>query len=181
MKSEKKLREILGLERTFKQKVRDHYLNYPISYDLLLSVMVLSINIFLKKINFIFIQYNENGLKDLLNELVSSSMSLGGFVLAAMAIIASVKEGTAKIKENEIAETGKDFFYNSSAYPMLLKSFVQSCLLYGAIFLYFSVVRSAADNIETTTLFNLVYFGLFVSLLTLFRCVYLVQAAVKIR
>ena len=108
-------------------------------------------------------------------------MSLGGFVLAAMAIIASVKEGTGKIKEKEIAETGKEFFYNSPAYPILLKSFVRACFVYGTIFLYFSVVRSTADTVEPTTLFNLVYLGLFISLFTLFRCVYLVQAAVKIR
>lgn len=181
MKSEKKLRETLGLERTFRQKLLDHYLAYPIRYDLLLSIILLSINIFFKKIYFTFIEYNSDGLKDLLNELISSSMSLGGFVLAAMAIIASVKDGTPKLKENEMAETGRDFFYNSSAYLILLKSFVEACFVYAAIFLYFSIVRSMADTVEPTTLFNLVYFGLFISLFTLLRCVYLVQAAVKIR
>lgn len=108
-------------------------------------------------------------------------MSLGGFVLASMAILASIKDSTEKTEPGDKPKTGRQFLFNSKAYGLLIKSFSWACLVYGLAFLYFSVLRTLADSLETESLFNLTFFGLFFSLFTLLRCIYLIQAVVRIK
>lgn len=177
--SRKKLERILNYRRSPQMWLLDNYLKRPILYDILMSLLLLCFNFQISKVKPI-IKYNKDGLSDLLNELISTSMSLGGFVLASMAIIASMKDNTNTQRNNE-ATNGREFFFNSSAYNLLIKSFSWSCIFYVIIFLYFSIIRSIAEDIDCNSLFNYTYFGLLTSAFTLMRCIYLIQATVKIK
>jgi hypothetical protein len=159
----------------------DQYLSHPILSDLFIATMLLVLNYALNQNNIQIVSYDKESINDLLNELISTSMSLGGFVLAAMAIIASSKDNTAKVNNIKEAKTGKEFFYNSPAYNILINSYSWACTVYGGMFLVFSLLRTTSDSLAPIILFNLTYFGLLVALFTLFRCIYLIQAVVKIK
>lgn len=70
----------------------DKYLSRPILSDLCIATILLLLNYLLNQNNIQILSYDKESINDLLNELISTSMSLGGFVLAAMAIIASSKD-----------------------------------------------------------------------------------------
>jgi hypothetical protein len=159
----------------------DQYLRYPILSDLCMATMLLLLNYTLNKNNIQIVSYDKESIDDLLNELISTSMSLGGFVLAAMAIIASSKDSATKVNNLKEAKTGKEFFYNSPAYNILINSYSWACTVYGGVFLVFSLLRTTSESLSPIMLFNLTYFGLLVALFTLFRCIYLIQAVVKIK
>lgn len=159
----------------------DQYLRRPILSDLCIAIILLLLNQALNNNKIQIVSYDKDSINDLLNELISTSMSLGGFVLAAMAIIASSKDNTEKVNNIKEAKTGKEFFYNSPAYNILINSYSWACTVYGGMFLVFSFLRTSSESLSTTMLFNLTYFGLLMALFTLFRCIYLIQAVVKIK
>lgn len=159
----------------------DRYLRHPILFDLCVTIILLLSNQKLINNNIQIVSYDKDSINDLLNELISTSMSLGGFVLAAMAIIASSKDNTTKVHNLNEAKTGKEFFFNSPAYNILINSYSWACMVYGGMFLIFSFLRISSESLSTTILFNLTFFGLLMALFTLFRCIYLIQAVVKIK
>jgi hypothetical protein len=158
----------------------DQYLNWPVFFDVLLSIALIAANYVLHAFGIHIFDFSKEAVTDLLNELISTSMSLGGFVLTAMAVIAASKDNTRRLKEGEVPESGKEFFYNSKAYIALIRSFSWACVVYGVGFLFFSVLRTSAGSMELQTLFHLTYLGLFIDVFTLLRCIYLIQAAVRI-
>lgn len=162
-------------------EILDQYLLRPVLFDMVATVLLLSANQILINKGFQLYAYTQEAINDLLNELISSSLSLGGFVLAAMAIIASMKESTTKVDDYKDGKTGKEFFFNSPAYKPLINSYQWACILYGGVFLLFSIVRTISDSLDVKTLFLLTYLGLFISLFTLVRCIFLIQAVVKIK
>lgn len=177
--SRKKLERALNYRRSPQMWLLDNYLMRPILYDTIIALILLSTHYLISK-KVAILKYNKESLSDLLNELISTSMSLGGFVLASMAIIASMKDNTDPKNQKE-PTTGREFLFNSPTYNLLIKSFSWSCIFYVAIFLYFSIIRSIADDLEEEKLFNLTYFGLLTSAFALIRCIYLIQATVKIK
>jgi hypothetical protein len=106
-------------------------------------------------------------------------MSLGGFILAAMAILASMKQDVPAINSDK-ALSAKDYFFNTKGYPLLMKSFTGACIIYSCSFLYFSVIRAAAESLPTNYLFNLTFFGLLLSVSTLFRCIWLIYTIIHL-
>ncbi|MFN4256616.1 MAG: hypothetical protein ACK4Q5_16560 [Saprospiraceae bacterium] len=162
-------------------RLLDGYLDYPVLVDVVAAVLLVALNAVLMHFGVQIVQYELDAIKDLLNELVSSSISLGGFVLTAMAIIASMRDNTPRLEEDAEPTSGKEYFFNSPAYHQLIRAFSWACRVYGGSFLWFCILRTAAVSMDLGILFHLTYFGLFVSLFTLFRCIFLVQSVVLIR
>jgi len=169
----------LGKRKTRKQAILDFYFKRPIITDMVVIVFVLSINYFIQKRFDTVLWFTFDALSSVLNECISSSMSLGGFVLAAMAIVASIKQDVPVVKVGK-ARSPKEYFFNTKGYALLMKSFTGACIIYSVSFLYFSTVRSFAESFQLTTLFNLTFFGLILSLTTLIRCIWLIQAIIHI-
>jgi hypothetical protein len=74
-------------------------------------------------------------------------MSLGGFVLTAMSIIATMKDNTKPLDKNERTTDARRLLLNRpQTYAILMTNFILACWIYGFMFLYFSVVKTLSNS-----------------------------------
>lgn len=177
-KSVTQYERILGKRKSPKEKILSTYLKQPVLIDCILILIVLLINYYIDR-HVSILKYTTDSLSNILNECISSAMSLGGFILAAMAIVASMKQDVPAINSDK-ALSAKDYFFNTNGYTLLMRSFTGACIIYCGSFLYFSVVRAAAESLPRNYLFNLTFFGLLLSVSTLFRCIWLIYTIIHL-
>lgn len=178
-KSVTQFERILGKRKSRTEIMLTWYFKWPISIDIVLIAGLLAMSYAVEKYFKVDFGYTSDSLHNVLNECISSAMSLGGFVLAAMAIVASIKQDVP-IQDQSKATSPKGYFFNTKAYSLLMSSFSGACIVYGFSFLYFSVVRAFAESMHLTTLFYATFFGLILSLTTLIRCIWLIQSIIHI-
>lgn len=174
------MERILGHRKSRKMEILDAYLQRPLLFDIIVTLVLLLINKGFIWTDHVYFTFGKESVENALNELLSSSMSLGGFVLAAMTIIATLKFDTRELAKGEIAQTGKEYFFNSPSYKSLIGCFFWACIVYGISYIYFCFLRILSDGISTSRLFDFTVFGLLISAFTLLRCIYLINATVKI-
>lgn len=175
-----KLKTILGVNDPWYFRFIDFYLERPIISDIVLSMFVLVIKYLLFMTKKSFFGFEVSSLTDILNELISSALAAGGFVLAALAIIASIKQSVPEIPKGEKPKNGKEYFYNSIGYQNIVKMYSIACLVFLAAFLYFVFIRATAPTYSGSTLLNLVLFGTAMLSLTFLRCVVVLWSIIKI-
>jgi len=170
---------------TSKEKYRrnfwKYYLKFPILLDIFLSFVVVGIVFLVGKYMPFFDITSTSSLSDILNELISSTLSAGGFVLAAIAILASIKESVKPLKKEERAETGSDFFFNSKGYQGIIKVYANCAIVFLCLFIYFSVLRSIAESISISKLFWNLLFGSSLLVITFLRTISLLRKLVTLR
>ena len=177
-KSVSQFEKILGKRKSPKKRFLSIYLKHPIIFDCVSILFILAVNCLVEP-HFTILKYTTDALSNILNECISSAMSLGGFILAAMAIVASMKQDVP-IMNSDRALSAKDYFFNTNGYTLLMKSFTGACIIYSISFLYFSLVRAAIESLPANYLFNLTFFGLLLSVSTLFRCIWLIYTIIHL-
>jgi len=179
--SDKKLLKNLGYDTKWYQQLEYWYIDYPIISDLIISAIFIAFNIFyISYLGPIFWTTDE-ALTDLNNELVSTSLSSGGFVLAALAIVATIKEGVRKIGEGEKPATGKEFFYNSKGYRNVLKIYSISCFIFLLLFVYFSLLRSLSSMLNGSSLVAYLIVGVVVLASSFIRCIWVLWKLIRLK
>jgi len=178
MKSNKKLKRILESDKPWYIKGGDSYLRKPILYDFLIGVAIVLINyLIVEFIGHCFI-YEEDSIADILNELISSTLASGGFILAALAILASIKQGVFQEEEKPENER-KRYFFNGSGFKRIINIYSFSCLVFLFLFTLFTILRSVLSNLSLTWTFSIFSIGVVVLLLTLLRCTILLWILIK--
>lgn len=170
MQSENKWREILD-NRKWYNKLYDRYLQTPIIFDFIISILLIIFHYLISIIFGFLIIYKVETLSDILNELISSSLSAVGFILTALAIIASIKQTVPKLKKNKRPDSGKSFFYNSKAYKEVIRIFSLCCVVFIFLFLFFVFLRTSITYIDPELSLNALIFGISLLTLSFLRCV----------
>lgn len=180
MPSGSKWKKILKYNTPWYYKIIDFYLRKPIIIDIILSLLFLLLNCFINSVFEGFLIFSKDALSDILNELISTSLSLGGFVLAALAILASIKQTVSDLDESKKPKDGREFFFNGFGYKNVVQIYSLACFTLLLLFIYFSTLRGIHSSINEDILLNAVFFGIAVLSLTFFRCVALLWAIIKI-
>ena len=157
--------------------------------DIILVVFFSFIHFLIKELCGQYFSFDRDSLGDILNELISSSISAGGFVLAAMAIIASIKQNIPYIdSENQVDQHKYDmkavgrsrFYHNEHGYPLVVRSYSFSCITFLLLFIFFSILRGLANNIDAMILFYCLLSGGILIVSSLFRCIRLLWRLVNL-
>lgn len=179
MRLDQELGRTLGTIPKKRDKAEDFYLFSPFIFDalfgFLLAVLYLLIDAFVVP----FADVDTDNIKDILNELISSSFSAGGIILAALAIIAGAKL-TVPVKPAEKAKSGSELLYNHQAFNVIVGVFVKSCITYVIVFLAFILVRGI--NIDNGFDFTLaiMLMAIFIMTSALLRCVLILRKVMKV-
>jgi hypothetical protein len=179
--SESKLRKILGREKSLYHKIIDYSIDNPIKIDSTIGLLVVYVNYLLIKFDFQLFSFEKEDLNDILNELISSSLSAGGFVLAALAIIASIKQTIYEVDKNQKPRSGKEYFYNSIGYTNVLKFYSISCIVFLLGFILFSFLRGCSSKIEPFYLQGSTVFGIILISLTFLRCILMLWTLIRLK
>lgn len=159
--------------------VLDQYLRFSILSDFILGIGVLGILYLLE--SYLFDFANSNQENNYLY-LISSNVSLAGFVIAALTIIITFKANTAYKKVEEFTK-GTDLIFNTAIYPLIIKVFVKAIFEFIVVVLLLFLINVFSQRIDAYTLASLFIGFLTISLLTTFRVIavlfYIIKSQIK--
>jgi hypothetical protein len=181
MPSDDNLKEIFLGRKTRRQKLTDSYLYRPVLFDIGGTALVALGNWFLIRQGWHFLAADGSALHDILNELISTSLSSGGFVLAALAILASLKQQVEQSNEANRPTTGRSYFFNSKGYRTVVNMYKWGCIVFVFLFLYFSFVRGLALPDGSIWLLQLTVIGTTLLTLTFLRCIFMLWVLIGLK
>lgn len=180
--SERKLRRIFRQNRPWYYHLWNLYLERSVLFDVLICCILVTLNYILVKSGRSFFNIEINAIPDILNELISTSLSSGGFVLAALAIIAGIKQTVPELEEDQKPKSGKEFFFNNkTGYSKLIRLYSYACLIFLSAFLYFTIIRASFSTFNNLIIVNLMIGGISFVSLTFLRCIVVLWLVIKIK
>ncbi len=160
--------------------VIDRYLEYPILSDILTFGIFKLISLMLCSwLNFCIIIAKDTTLQSLLNELVSSSIGISGFIIALFTIIVAFRESAGN-KNNEEKNNGFVWILRGKYYKNIVKVFSQAFLSSVFAFVFFSFLEIAWANFDNQLALDLVVFGLLILVMSMLRCFLILSKLVQI-
>ncbi|MBP5982256.1 MAG: hypothetical protein KA734_00930 [Fluviicola sp.] len=117
-------------------KMLDFYLKFPVLLDIALVILISSCTLILKNKG-ILRDFDVERLKSISSDLISTSISLAGFVLAALTIIVTFKDSAT----GKSSTDGKSTFFNSGKYFDLVKVFYSAALVLIFTFVILSTIK----------------------------------------
>jgi hypothetical protein len=156
------------------KKLGDAYLDSPLMFDTVIAVGISAgIKTLADSMN---INFNRESIWALLSELISSSVSLGGFSIAALTIILTMADNYI----GNGRETGFGALKKSRNFGRVLNIFKWSLVVFVAAFVYFSLLAYLDCYLGDTLFAMAVFAGLVYMVLTLARCLWLLNKMVDI-
>lgn len=167
-------------------KLLDKYIKHPLLYDLIIvSLFILGKHILSSK-NIISITIPIDTLKSIVSDIISTTISLAGFILASLTIIVTFKDNINhkeiynKIEaKNEL--TGMELLFTSKHYKRIVGVFSWSCIIFLTIFFLTSIVKLFLDRIDKDHIFDIIILSFITLSATIFRCLLILHKIIKIQ
>ena len=125
---------------------------------------------------------SSNVLKEISTDLISVTISLAGFILAALTIIVTFKDSVdSRIQIGNDAKTGKDLFFSSHNYFTSVRIFYRGAIILLGLFLFLTLCKivTIEQNDEYYLMTSL--FVIFLITLTVLRSILLLILIIKIQ
>lgn len=119
-----------------KLKILDFYLRIPVLMDIILILITIGLINYLNDEELV-LSFDGDRLKSISSDLISTSISLAGFVLAALTIIVTFKDTVT----DKASIDGKSTFFNSPKYFDLVKVFYSASLVLIFVFLILTTIK----------------------------------------
>lgn len=168
-------------------KVLDGYYKRPLIWDLLIAVLTcVAIEWFLRpRLSFLHFPKCDTVL-DLLSDLANTSISLAGFVLAALTIVVTFrdnmqhKEATLDVNKREEL-SALELLFLSRHYYGIVKVFSWATMILVAVFIVAALLKLAHVELGDVPLFYGAVFLMTVLSLTILRCLYVLFRIVRLQ
>lgn len=162
-------------------KLLDWYFAFPLTFDFIFFGIVYVLLIKCVSWNFFALHFNRETMNNLLNELVSSSFSIAGFVLAGLTVLMGLKESTRNLGPEQKPKSGVELFFNSELYDVSVKIFFKACVIFVFLFLGFSFIELFNQWFTDDKLFYALLFGVVMCTLTTFRVLYVLMRVFRLQ
>ena len=170
-------------------KVLDAYIKKPLLWDNIF-IALLAITYFLtRRWGFCNFVAPADNMQSLLHELVSSSVSIGGFVIAALTIVITfkenlkAKEAIGPAQQPASPTSGLDLLFKSHHYKGIVNVFYWSALIFIFSFLYFCILEIFWDELKLhlTLSVCLIGHGVLMMVFAVTRCLLVLNQVVKLQ
>lgn len=150
-------------------KLGDFYFKIPILCDfvLILILWVLSLYVSCPLIKVL----DKEALLNYLSNLVATSVTLAGFIIAALTILVTVKS-SLKARGFEDAENALEYIFSTKHYECIIKVFIRSIIELVLILIALYVVWLVSENIQENNLYRILIFSTFGVLTSLLRSLF---------
>jgi hypothetical protein len=149
-----------------KHLIMDFYLNHSIIIDVCLIVIIWLVS---KYYPFIDFKIGEKGKQlDIISNLIGCSVSLAGFILAALTIIVTFKSNI-NAKGFEEANNAMEMILSSPHYDGVVKVFKSAIIEFTLCFLILAAFWASSDNLSIWTLYRVNVSALVSISLSIFR------------
>lgn len=143
-------------------KLIDTYLDHPIVLDCVLVSVIISANYLFPIIPFTMPQ-KDNQI-NIISNLIGTTVSLAGFILAALTIIVTFKS-SLKVKGFQDSNTALEYLFSTDHYPKIVGAFRKSITELVIIFVLLYSVWFSCENLSKVFLSNFIL-GAFMGTIT---------------
>lgn len=161
-------------------KVLNTYIKYYFVFDCVLSIIFILIYELVCYKYHVYIEFDASNLNSLLNELISSSVAVGGFIIAVLTIILTMKES---VKEIDIydSKSGFDLLFLSKHYKRIVDVFFGASAIFVLTFFCFSLLEIFFEELTNKTIAYLIFIGLIIMTLAIIRCLIVLKGIVELQ
>lgn len=158
----------------------DCYYSKPLAFDIMIiAFFCLLYNWLIRNLNFSLLNDPEL-IKSLTSDLLNTTISLAGFVLASLTIIVTFKDNSiSKNINNET--TGLELLFSSKHYFTIVKTFSTSVFLLLAGFVVLSLFKFFFKKLPPYFGDYLLIISILIIALSVFRCVLLLYKIIKLQ
>jgi hypothetical protein len=152
--------------KKLRNKILDFYLKFPLFSD---GVLVFILYFLHNKVSFFhFTLTDKNNQLNILSNLIGTSVSLSGFILAALTIIVTFK---SNIKAKMIEESANplEMIFSSIHYPNIVRAFRIAISEFSACFILLYIFWASSDNISIHNINLIVCSGILIISMTILR------------
>lgn len=167
-------------------KILDKYIKNPLLYDMIIvSCFIVGKHVLSNK-DILIITVPLDTLKSIISDIVSTTISLAGFILASLTIIVTFKDNInhkevySKIDKKEDL-TGMEMLFSSRHYKRIVGVFSWSCIIFLTIFFFISITKLFLDKLLTDIILDLIIFSFITLSATIFRCLLILHKIIKIQ
>lgn len=154
------------------RRILDFYLANALTFDFCIIILVWIISKYLCLVEFKLINFENQ--TSILSNIISTDISLAGFLLAALTIIVTFKSNL-KAKGIEDSENALELIFSSKHYNYIIDVFKESIieLVICSIMLY--LLWASADNLTIWTINRINVSGVIITGLTILRSLFVLN------
>ncbi len=167
-------------------KFLDKYIKQPLLYDIIFVIIVVICKHILSYKNIITIDIPLDTLKSMISDIISTTISLAGFILASLTIIVTFKDNInhketyLKIEKKEDL-TGMELLFTSKHYKRIVGVFSWACIIFLSIFFVISILKLFLDKIIVDYILNIIIITFIILSATVFRCLLILHSIINIQ
>jgi len=158
-------------------KKLDFYINNALFFDCLIIVVIWMLNSYLAFIDFKIAEKKDN--LEIVSDTISASISLAGFILASLTVIASIRSNITNRQQDAIRNP-LEMFFSDTNYKRVVQVFKDAILELILVFVLSYSVWISQENIENYTIIKWIISAVILILLSVSRTLIVLFAIIKI-
>lgn len=159
------------------KKIMDFYLNNALFFDSLIIVGLWIANTYLAFIDFNIADKKEN--LGIISDTVSASISLAGFILASLTVIASMRSNIAN-RPPDATRNPLEMFFSDKNYSRIIQVFKEAIIELILVFIFSYFIWISQENFENYTLLKWIVSSVIIIFLSISRTLLVLFTIIKI-
>ena len=176
------------IKKTF-IKIADKYIRRPLLWDIIIcSLMVALFYFLLEYKKYYTLDVDLESLKSNLSDIISTSVSLAGFVLASLTIIVTFKDNIAQKQQEPNPDTnpnniitGVELLFTSKHYKRIVGVFSWAAFILLFLFFIFSGIKMFTKILSIHIIFYSTIVGITLIALTIFRSLLVLYQIIRLQ
>lgn len=162
------------------KKILNIYIRRPLLWDIIVTGLLCYLIFFaINKLN-IAISIDSELIKSIMSDLISTSISLAGFVLASLTIIVTFKDNLSH-KNKGVEETGIGMLFSSKHYGSIVGVFTWAVIIFLALFLLLSLGKLFVSKLPLSYSLYFCIIPISLTTLTIFRTILVLYSIIKLQ
>lgn len=166
--------------RKILDKVRnsvDNYLLYAFPIDIFIVIILWILN---SKFSIFELSYNEKSFNlGIIENIISASISLAGFILASLTIIVAIRANIQN-KSPEKANTPLELFFSVGTFKTIVKVFKIAIIELVICFIVSYIVLAIAENLSNDFIFKVIVSSIYLMSFSTIRSLFVLFLLIKV-
>ena len=159
------------------KKTLDFYINNALFFDSLIIILLWFANSYFSIFDFKIATRKDN--LDIVSDTVSASISLAGFILASLTVIASIRSNITNRPQDAIRNP-LEMFFSDANYKRVVQVFKDAILELVLIFILSYSIWVSQENIDNYNIFKWIISAILLILLSVMRTLIVLFTIIKI-
>ena len=159
------------------KKVLDFYLNNALFFDGIFIIGIWFVNSYFSFFDFKIADKNDN--LEVISDMVSASISLAGFILASLTVIASIRSNITN-RAPDAARNPLEMFFSDQNYNRIVQVFREAIIELVLIFVFSYITWISQENFDNYTLLKWIIVAVLIIFLSVSRTLLVLFTIIKI-